>query len=737
VRVLDYRSSAENIYNARDWGCKGDGATDDTACLTAFFTFLNTKTQGVAYLPSGKYLMNGTLRLNSALWTRGDGYQQSFIVETNPTADLFVLDAQVQSASGFPAGPVISDISFAGEGPITTGNLLINAVNGRAVFQNIGFWGHGGRGILIESERGFYSNLHFDSVRQAISTTPNIAINESYLRDFTIMSPGLASNDLQVGPFSNYCYNVNSNSSGVFPSSGQIQQDPHFTIDLNANITNFSITNGSIKPTQCIGGIRVRSSNVMSIEHVYFEGFVSGAINPSISYGGAHEKSPLTSTITATQTTFDIKDGKWFSPFVGSATDLQAAEAIMIIRPPDYVPGSTTASSLGNGITQGTFEYVSFQGIVHDASTTGWHVVVGSRGASSTTAIAWPAGAIFEEGWGTQADPMTIPYPGAIRLVDNHFNSAEQANGYTLVCNPDNEQTCGEVVVGVEPDAFFVPGSGNFRGYGVGLRFDGTAQMFCGSAPMGLIDTYYDATIDARGIAGSFPLIDAGGNLGSSTSLNASVIGGCSIVRHVFANGFGTTLHYMDAGTDIHTGGPSWNGWRGYSLSSSNAQTANQPTMFIPVGNTFHVSSYGSATPFPSDWALDTGLRQNNNGTALFAVDSSGNISTPGSGTAARLIVGVKKLAFSATPQFDVSTGDQFITLTGNVTSSTLVNLAAGQRVTFKVCQDATGGRTFAWPTAAHGTTTISSGANTCTVQQFESFDGSTLNATGPGVPNQ
>lgn len=58
---------------------------------------------------------------------------------------------------------------------------------------------------------------------------------------------------------------------------------------------------------------------------------------------------------------------------------------------------------------------------------------------------------------------------------------------------------------------------------------------------------------------------------------------------------------------------------------------------------------------------------------------------------------------FSATPVFDLSQGNVFeITLTGNVTSSTFINLAfvpGGTPVIFIIHQDGTGGRSFVPPT--------------------------------------
>jgi len=80
-------------------------------------------------------------------------------------------------------------------------------------------------------------------------------------------------------------------------------------------------------------------------------------------------------------------------------------------------------------------------------------------------------------------------------------------------------------------------------------------------------------------------------------------------------------------------------------------------------------------------------------------------------------------LTFSATPTFDCSLGSvQKLTLTGNVTSSSLANCQAGQWVAFEICQDATGGRTFANPTGLNQWSALPIAANACAVQQY-SFD--------------
>ena len=81
-------------------------------------------------------------------------------------------------------------------------------------------------------------------------------------------------------------------------------------------------------------------------------------------------------------------------------------------------------------------------------------------------------------------------------------------------------------------------------------------------------------------------------------------------------------------------------------------------------------------------------------------------------------------VAYSATPAFDASLGDrQVITLTANVTSSTLANAQIGQVLNFLICQDGTGAHTFVWPAAPAGAmlgaVVIGATAGKCTAQNF------------------
>lgn len=93
----------------------------------------------------------------------------------------------------------------------------------------------------------------------------------------------------------------------------------------------------------------------------------------------------------------------------------------------------------------------------------------------------------------------------------------------------------------------------------------------------------------------------------------------------------------------------------------------------------------------------------------------------------------INTVTFSATPTFDATKGNPEITLTGNVTSSTLTGLFVGQIITFTVIQDNVGGHTFAWPTQCKGATIVDATAGAKTVQAFI-YDGTNCNAISVGT---
>jgi hypothetical protein len=564
-------------YNVKGWGCKGDGTTDDTACLSSFFAFLNSTGNAIAYFPAGRYLMNGTLEVTSGMRLIGDSYQTTFLIETNATSDLMVLHDDTTSVIAGVAwhfGQLITDISFAGKGTATTGNLLVDETSGRIALDRVGFFGTGGSGILQAGERAFYHDIHWSHVRRPYVTAASWSVNETYLDDFTIMDPGTTADDM-FGTTGLYSYNVNA-TNGVMPSSGALVQDQHAAIELNGNIVNFHISHGSIKALY-IAGIKLRDAQNFEASHIYFEGEWPTNHNPDFIYGGSHEKATLSSAITTGQTILDVADSKWWQSVVGTAADIPkptgpGVDVHVVIRPPDFVAGSTTPSSLGNSITQGMYEYMTFKGIVHDGNGSGWHMYVNQRATNSSTARAWPAGSIVEETWGDQVNNNGSELLAAdpVHLDDNHFNAVYPINnsGYSVTCDPNNEKTCGEIILGFEPDSYYRWGSPNeIRHIQRWIHFSGNDRMVNQQDSVsGVIDTYGWAAVSANTTFTS--------NVATMTNANQiplGIMGGTYIRRNIFANGDGGEVDYVEpaANLAIYGGQPLVNGYvQNYNAST-------------------------------------------------------------------------------------------------------------------------------------------------------------------------
>src|SRR5579864_4170461 len=97
-------------------------------------------------------------------------------------------------------------------------------------------------------------------------------------------------------------------------------------------------------------------------------------------------------------------------------------------------------------------------------------------------------------------------------------------------------------------------------------------------------------------------------------------------------------------------------------------------------------------------------------------------------------------VGFSATPAFPVSTQVQHfkITLTGNVTSSTLTiggGVIAPALIVFEIVQDGAGAHTFAWPANVLAAPVVNAGAGeTTSVMCY--YDGTNAIAVTPGMVN-
>lgn len=91
--------------------------------------------------------------------------------------------------------------------------------------------------------------------------------------------------------------------------------------------------------------------------------------------------------------------------------------------------------------------------------------------------------------------------------------------------------------------------------------------------------------------------------------------------------------------------------------------------------------------------------------------------------------IGYETVTFSATPTFDASAYNGWkITLTGDVTSSTLSNELPGREIAWTIIQDPTGGHAFAWPPEVDSPCAVSAAADAVTlVKAWVDADGVTV----------
>jgi len=144
----------------------------------------------------------------------------------------------------------------------------------------------------------------------------------------------------------------------------------------------------------------------------------------------------------------------------------------------------------------------------------------------------------------------------------------------------------------------------------------------------------------------------------------------------------------------------------GQMLVQTDFYTTDVPT-FENLGSTGHLYFASAGIPIVSS--------------SGFPQVSQGSTSPSSSG------LPFSTIPFSATPVFAglPNTDMVFqITLTGNVTSSTITGLTAGAHVTFIIIQDDAGSRTFAWPSNVQNAQTVGTSPNERDVQEFV-WDGS------------
>jgi len=239
--------------------------------------------------------------------------------------------------------------------------------------------------------------------------------------------------------------------------------------------------------------------------------------------------------------------------------------------------------------------------------------------------------------------------------------------------------------------------------------------------------SFYHVTVDDSNIEQTTGSLFNGIGGGDFTLSNSRVSGG-----YVFFNNMATSSTLRLINNQI--------GSSAYVVYDGN----NLPVVTLYSSGTNTINGgwfkYGGTAPLTTIYGTDVsctpailtstaGQFCNSGGTIYY----KSSVSSGASLSAAGIVTPPTPLAGTA-PAIVASNGVQTITLSGN-TAPTVSGIAVGQRITFDICQPATGGPyTWTWPAAFHGGMTIGTAANTCSDQAFNSTNGTTFKAESGGI---
>jgi hypothetical protein len=526
----------------------GSAGADDTNALRAAIAAAANAAIGRTYaqgtqavvVPTGTCKISGELRIPANITLRGVSKESSIIQQTSPTANaVTVVTCTNPPPNNQPPYPGclggIEDLAIEGSGSATSGTLIeINTIVGYTL-SDVRLFDHGGRGIQIngDTERMDVRNLYMQNIRWPLIL--GMDANENYFYNTRVMWPDETD--------AAYCYNVNC-VNGAYPTSGPIVPDPHGAIYIH-EATNIGFYGGSIKSLQFIGGVKVFTGDSVSLDHIYFE---QGYVDAGLIAGGVAEWTTTAAAMTASSATVAVQNTSWMPQYFTTPSDVDLAlyHAIpYVIIPPDFAWGSTAPSTLGGGITKGTYEIAGIAAFAGDGNL---YFSTGARGWRGTTAVAWPAGAIVEAyaGGGIQT----------LRVSNSHVNdqdafSALGAPGANLVRNCDSSgvNTCAEIIAGYIPDGRWVqprgsPGDVN-TAPPVTLVLSNLAMVTGPAAGQGLVAIHSDVNLALDGISqGISP------GEGNSVPFGASlqnVSGGSLVQVPTYANGHQPILNLQDS----------------------------------------------------------------------------------------------------------------------------------------------------------------------------------------------
>lgn len=136
-------------------GAKGDGIADDSAVINALLAQLATNGGGVAFIPTGNFLINSSIIIPNRVTLKGSGRGNN----TGNGATNIIKDGDFEGVWVQGDGATVSDLSISGK----TGNLNdgLYVTGARATVRNIEVYNQGQDGVRIGRKEGAYNTNLF------------------------------------------------------------------------------------------------------------------------------------------------------------------------------------------------------------------------------------------------------------------------------------------------------------------------------------------------------------------------------------------------------------------------------------------------------------------------------------------------------------------------------------------------------------------------------------------------
>lgn len=161
------------VFNVRDYGATGDGATDDTTAIQAAVTALKAATAGVLYFPAGSYKITSTIDLQGKTLSaeehaltyalRGDGSSATSLLYSGSGPCVRVTDPAFDANHATLGSPVWEGFTVDGTAAAAgaSGIQFGDVSGGKFVDLTIGnFTGVGSAGILFQNTTGWTEKMH-------------------------------------------------------------------------------------------------------------------------------------------------------------------------------------------------------------------------------------------------------------------------------------------------------------------------------------------------------------------------------------------------------------------------------------------------------------------------------------------------------------------------------------------------------------------------------------------------